>query len=113
MATMYVANHLDITAIVSLTESGSTPLWMSRIRSGIPIFALTRHIETQRKLALYRGVYPIKFDMTKIPRPSLNRIAVDELVNKGILNSGDHVLITKGDIVGVHGMTNSLKVFRV
>lgn len=113
MATMYVANHLDITAIVSLTESGSTPLWMSRIRSGIPIFALTRHIETQRKLALYRGVYPIKFDMTKIPRPSINRVAADELVSKGILKSGEHVLITKGDIVGVHGMTNSLKVFRV
>ncbi|OGT30621.1 MAG: pyruvate kinase [Gammaproteobacteria bacterium RIFCSPHIGHO2_12_FULL_35_23] len=113
MATMYVANHLDITAIISLTESGSTPLWMSRIRSGIPIFALTRHVETQRKMNLYRGVYAIKFDMTKIPRPSLNRVAADELVKKGILKMGDLVIITKGDIVGVHGFTNSLKIFNV
>jgi pyruvate kinase len=37
MATMYTANHLDVKAIVALTESGSTALWMSRIRSGIPI----------------------------------------------------------------------------
>ena len=46
---MYTANHMDVEAIVALTESGSTPLWMSRIRSDIPIFAFTRHLRTQRR----------------------------------------------------------------
>ena len=63
MAVMYIANHLDVRAIVALTESGSTPLWMSRIRSDIPIFAFTRHEVTRRRVTLYRGVYPVLFDV--------------------------------------------------
>lgn len=113
MATMYTANHLDIKAIIALTESGTTPLWMSRIRSGIPIYALSRHLTTQRRMALFRGVYPIPFDATHIDRRSLNQAAVDELKNRGILQDGDIVIITKGDLIGVHGRTNSMKIFTV
>ncbi|MDH3449609.1 MAG: pyruvate kinase, partial [Gammaproteobacteria bacterium] len=61
MATMYTANHLNVRAIASLTESGSTALWMSRISSGIPIYALSRHQSTNRKVNLYRGVFPVYF----------------------------------------------------
>ena len=43
MAVMYTANHMKVRAIVALTESGTTPLWMSRARSDIPIYAFTRH----------------------------------------------------------------------
>ena len=63
-AVMYTANHLDVKAIVALTESGSTPLWMSRIRTDIPIYAFTRQEQTLRRVTLYRGVYPIAFDVT-------------------------------------------------
>ena len=52
MAVMYTANHLDVKAIIALTESGSTALWMSRIRSDIPIFAFTRLEATQRRVTL-------------------------------------------------------------
>jgi pyruvate kinase len=62
MAVMYVANHLDVTAIIALTESGSTPLWMSRVRSDIPVFAFTRHEATLRRVSLYRGVYAVAFE---------------------------------------------------
>ena len=55
-AAMYTANSLGVKAIAALTESGATALWMSRISSGIPIFAMTRHVETRRKVTLYRGV---------------------------------------------------------
>lgn len=113
MATMYTANHLNITAIISLTESGSTPLWMSRVRSSIPIYGLSRHATTQRRMALYRGVYPIPFDATHIDRRVLNKEAANELVKRGILKTGDLVIITKGDLIGVHGRTNSLKIFTV
>ncbi len=113
MATMYTANHLDIRAIIALTESGTTPLWMSRVRSAIPIFALSRHVSTQRRMALYRGVYPIAFDATPIDRRHINQEAANQLVKLGILKEGDLVIITKGDLIGVHGRTNSLKIFTV
>lgn len=113
MATMYTANHLDIKAIIALTESGTTPLWMSRVRSCIPIYGLSRHATTQRRMALYRGVYPIPFDATHIDRRNLNQAAAWELQNRGILKEGDLVIITKGDLIGVHGRTNALKIFTV
>ena len=74
MASVYTANHLDVKAIASLTESGSTALWMSRISSGIPIFALTSHVETRRKVTLYRGVYPVSFE------PEIGRASCRERV---------------------------------
>ncbi len=113
MATMYTANHLDIKAIIALTESGTTPLWMSRVKSNIPIYALSRHVSTQRRMALYRDVYPIHFDATHLDRRLLNQSAVDELKKRGILKDGDLVIITKGDLIGVHGRTNSMKIFTV
>lgn len=113
MATMYTANHLDIKAIIALTESGTTPLWMSRIRSGIPIYGLSRHGTTQRRMALYRGVYPIPFDVTHLDRRLINHSAVNELEKRGILKHGDLVIITKGDLIGIHGRTNAMKIVTV
>jgi len=113
MATMYTANHLDIKAIIALTESGTTPLWMSRVKSNIPIYALSRHGATQRRVTLYQGVYAIPFDVTHIDRRVLNETAVGELRQRGILKEGDLVVITKGDLIGVHGRTNSMKIFTV
>ena len=113
MATMYTANHLDIKAIIALTESGTTPLWMSCVKSSIPIYGLSRHITTQRRMALYRGVYPIPFEATHVDRRELNQTAVNELQKRNILQEGDLVIITKGDLIGVHGRTNSMKIFTV
>jgi pyruvate kinase len=113
MATMYTANHLDIKAIIALTESGTTPLLMSRVNSNIPVYGLSRHAATLRRMTLYRGVYPIPFDATPIDRRSLNQASISELQNRKILKQGDLVIITKGDLIGVHGRTNSLKIVTV
>jgi len=113
MCTMYAANHLEVKAIAALTESGSTPLWMSRISSGIPIYALTRHVSTRRKVTLYRGVSPISFDITTNDHATANKEAVDELKRRGVVRDGDLVIITKGDLMGIHGGTNSLKIVKV
>lgn len=114
MATMYSANHLkNITAIISLTESGSTPLWMSRIRSGIPVYGLSRHQNTLGRMALYSDVYPIYFDVTKFDLSDEKRAAIDELKKLGYVKNGDLVIITCGDHVGVHGGTNSLTILEV
>jgi len=113
MAAMYTANHLGVKAIAALTESGSTPLWMSRISSGIPIYALTRHVETRRKVTLYRGVYPVSFDVASTDHAVVNKEAIDELVRRGAVRDGDLVIITKGDLMGMHGGTNAMKIVRV
>ncbi|MBN1684578.1 MAG: pyruvate kinase [Gammaproteobacteria bacterium] len=110
MATMYIANHANIRAIISLTESGSVPRWMSRIRTAIPIFALTRHLETERKMNLYRGVYPMHFDATQMAFKEIDKNVIAKLKGQGILKAQDIVIITKGDVIGVHGHTNSLKI---
>ena len=112
-AAMYTANHLGVKAIAALTESGATPLWMSRISSGIPIYALTRHVETRRKVTIYRGVYPVSFDVTTTDHAEVNREAIDELMRRGAVRDGDLVIITKGDMMGVHGGTNAMKIVRV
>lgn len=113
MAAMYTANHFNIKAIIALTESGSTPLWMSRIRSGIPIYGLTRNISTQRKMTLYRGVYPVFFDATTLPRDQINNLAIKTLQQSNIVEDGDYILITYGDAIGVHGGTNTLRILQV
>lgn len=113
MSCMYAANHLDVKAIAALTESGSTPLWMSRISSGISIYAFTRHVGTRRKVTLYRGVYPISFDITTTDHATVNKEVVDELKRRGVVRDGDLVIITKGDLMGIHGGTNAMKIVRV
>jgi pyruvate kinase len=112
-AVMYTANHLDVRAIVALTESGSVALWMSRMRSDIPIYAFTRHEATQRRVTLYRGVYPVDFDVTH-PRPEQAYSAIFErLIEDGLAGEGDLIIVTKGEFSGVSGGTNSMKILQV
>lgn len=113
MASMYTANHLGVRAIAALSESGSTPLWMSRISSAIPIYALTGHDRTSRKVTLFRGVYPANIETTKTSHAKVNRDAVEVLKQRGVVQDGDLVIITKGDLMGVDGGTNAMKIVRV
>lgn len=114
MATMYAANHMNIKAIIALTESGATPLWMSRVPSGIPIYGLSRNMNTLGRMALYSDVYPIYFDVTKHNTSTeVKRAAILELKQRGFINDGDLVIITKGPQEGVHGGSNSLTIVKV
>ena len=113
MASMYTANHLGVKAIAALTESGSTPLWMSRISSGIPIYALTRHVSTRRKVTLYRGVYPVSFELSSDDIETSNQEITEELLRRGTVRDGDLIVITKGDRRGIGGGTNLMKILRV
>ena len=113
MAAMYTANHLDVAAIAAWTETGYTPMWMSRISSGIPIFALTSHVATRRKVTLFRGVYPVSFDPMSSDSQDINKAIVDEMLQRGAVRNGDLLIITKGDTNGVMGGTNVMKILRV
>ena len=113
MATMYAANHMNIKAIGALTESGSTTRWMSRISSGIPIFAMTNHEKTCRLVSLYRGVYPVLLS-EKLSNPlEANKVAIDHLLEAGVVADGDNVIVTKGDLMGYDGGTNQMKIINV
>ena len=113
MSTMYAANHINAKAIAALTETGSTCLWMSRISSGIPIMAFTRHPSTMRKIRLYRDVYPIHFDITHTDPLEANKEIIANLLRLGMVSEGDIILVTKGDLRGHRGGTNNLKIIRV
>jgi pyruvate kinase len=114
MATMYTANHLGVAAIAALTESGATTKWMSRISSGIPIYAMTSRVSSRRKVTLYRGVYPVSFALEAgIDSQQANVEIIEELQRRGAVRDGDMVIITKGDLNGIAGGTNVMKVIRV
>jgi pyruvate kinase len=113
MATMYTANHFNVKAIISLTESGSSVLWMSRIRSHLPIFALIRNPEVEGKVNFYRGVFPVSFDSTKMNKEDVNISAVKVLEDLNVLTKGDFAILTSGDHMGIKGGTNKMKIIRV
>lgn len=113
MAAMYTANHLNIKAIIALTESGSTPLMMSRIRTDIPIYGLSRHTLTLGKMTLFRDVHPVYFDVTKTTPATVNKESMLALKQLDLVNQDDLILLTKGGVSGVHGGTNTLKILRV
>lgn len=111
MAAMFAAHHLPtVKAIICLTESGATPLWMSRIPLNLPIYALTRHETTLRRVSLYRCVEGIPFDSTGMADEAVNAAAIAVLKQRGLLASGDQVILTKGVQMGVHGATNTMQV---
>ena len=112
-AAIYTGRTLNVAAIAALTESGETALCMSRADSFIPIYALTGHVETRRKVTLYRGVYPGELDTANRSHLQANIAAVNVLKKCRAVRDGDLVIITKGDLMGVHGGTNAMKVVRV
>ncbi|GAB6140355.1 pyruvate kinase [Methylosoma difficile] len=113
MSAMYMANHTKIKGIVTLTESGSTALWMSRISSAIPIFAFTGEEEALGRVTLYRGVFPIEFKNIEKDHAEVNRDIVKQLRKWNLAKDGDKFIITKGDLTGIKGGTNALKVIVV
>lgn len=114
LTAMYAANHLSgVKAIVALTESGYTPRIMSRISSGLPIYGLSLHESTLNRMALFRGVYPVSFDYTQSAPGHISRDALKDLKQKGLLQSGDQVIISYGDRMGTVGSTNTCKILTV
>ena len=114
MAVMYTASHMDVKAIVALTETGATTLWMSRLRSDIPIYAFTHHEHTGRRVTMYRGVYPVMFDQSGCETPEkLYNAVFARLLELELVRAGDLVILTKGELSGVQGGTNSMQILKV
>ncbi|MDB5751171.1 MAG: pykA [Ramlibacter sp.] len=112
MGALFTAHHLGCKAIVALTDSGSTALWMSRHRIHIPIYALTPRLTTQRRMTLYRNVRPLLVDQS-VDRDEALAEAEAHLKKRGIVAPGDVYAITCGEPMGAPGGTNMLKIVRV
>ena len=112
MGALFTAHHLGAKAIVALTDSGATALWMSRHRIHIPIYALTSKVATQRRLAMYRNVRPLLLADTSADRDTALAQAEAHLKARGIVQSGDIYAITCGEPMGAPGGTNMLKICR-
>ena len=113
MAVMYTANHMKVKAIIALTESGATTLWMSRIRSDIPIYAFTPHVATSRRVSMYRGVFPVMFEIVATDMRTLYLDVFQTLLSRDLVEVDDLVIFTKGDLDGVTGSTNAMKILKV
>ena len=113
MAALFTAFHLKVKAIASLTESGSTALWMSRLNTGVPIYALTPNVRTRYRVAAFRDVYPILMDFPIHERDHLLWQAEEALIAEGVVEEGDLIVLTIGEPIGAAGGTNTMKIVKV
>jgi pyruvate kinase len=115
MAAMLMATNVKVDSIIALTESGSTALWLSRVRASVPIYALSPSKESRRRMTLYRGVYPYAFEEVHkwedMDRMILELIA--RLVEREEIHVGDRIILTMGDRLGKEGGTNTLRLVQV
>jgi pyruvate kinase len=113
MGALFTAFHLKVKCIAALTQSGSTALWMSRVNTGVPIYALTPEINTRYRLSLFRDVYPLMIQYFGSDREQLLLEAERQLKQHGAVQDGDLIVLTIGDPIGKSGGTNTLKIVRV
>jgi pyruvate kinase len=113
MAALFTAVHMKVKAICALTQSGSTALWISRLDSGVPVYALTPEEGSRRRMSLYREVHPVLMTFKASDRENLLLEAEHKLVDLGVVTRGDLMLLTIGEPIGKSGGTNTLKIVRV
>ncbi|PJK06957.1 pyruvate kinase [Lysobacteraceae bacterium NML120232] len=113
MATMFLTEHMNVAAIIAMTESGGTARFLSRFRSSVPIHAFSRHPAARRRMSLMRDVFPIAFDSRGMYPGDLARAAIARLRDTGLLAPADRVLFTCGDSMEQLGATNTLRILEV
>jgi len=109
---LFTAYHLRVKAIVALSESGSTALWMSRHNIDMPIYAMTPSRATQRKASLYRNVHTLELAHS-VDREAVLKAAEELLLAKGLVKKDDMIVMTWGEPMGQVGGTNALKITKI
>ncbi|MGH8172296.1 MAG: pyruvate kinase [Rhodanobacteraceae bacterium] len=112
-AAMFLAGQVGVRAIIALTESGATAQWLSRFRSAVPIYGLSRVGGARRRMLLYRDVNPVEFDPGGVGPGQAAREGILRLFKLGALAEEDRVIVTTGDHTGRHGGTNTLRLLKV
>ncbi|HEU4800689.1 MAG TPA: pyruvate kinase [Gemmatimonadales bacterium] len=109
VATCAAADLMRSPVIVCFTSSGFTARTVASYRPGVPIFALTTEPETFRQLALIWGVVPALVDHLPTYEDMLPE-ARKRLLEAGLAETGDRVVVTAGVPWDRPGTTNLLKV---
>jgi pyruvate kinase len=113
MAAVFAAYHLNVKAVAALTTTGSTTLWMSRLNCGVPIFGLTEKTEALSRMTLFREVFPLLVRDMNDDRDLLRRKAEERLIEAGVVEKGDLIILTYGDRMGRSGGTNTVSIVRI
>jgi pyruvate kinase len=113
MAAMFMATSVSVQAIVALTESGSTAQWLSRVRSSVPIYAVSPKDTSRRRMSMFRDVYPVHLKTRSSNVDEVIHEALETLWRSGAVSAGDRVIVTMGDQTGKSGGTNSLRLIRL
>ena len=95
--------------IVVYTQTGDTAMILSKLRPTAPIVAFTPLEKTCRRLALVWGVHPCKIEYGGHTDEMICR-GESELIERGLANWGDTVMIVSGTKVGMRGATNMMKI---
>ena len=95
--------------LVAFTQSGDSARRMSRLRSAIPILALTPEVGTYNRLALTWGVEPVISEMVKHTDDMVKQVD-SLLIESGRVKKGENVMIVAGSPPGIPGSTNAMRV---
>ncbi len=107
-----MGEHLDVTYLVTFTQSGDTARRLSRLRSPLPLLAFTPLHETRNQLAVSWGVQC--YEVPEVQHTDEMVAQVDEILqDKHLAQPGDTVVIVAGMPPGTPGSTNSIRVHTV
>ncbi|WP_022909751.1 pyruvate kinase [Aestuariimicrobium kwangyangense] len=112
MAAYDVAKRLDAKLLVALTKSGDTARRLARLRPTIPMVAFTPDEDTCQRMMLSWGVQTVLTPSYDDKDEAVAHIN-DVLLQQGLVQVGDRVLIVSGSPMGVPGKTNALRVHRI
>uniref|UniRef100_A0A913HG51 Pyruvate kinase n=1 Tax=Strongyloides stercoralis TaxID=6248 RepID=A0A913HG51_STRER len=115
IAAVSAAESCQASAIILLTTTGKTGQLVSQFKPSVPIIAITKDPQTARQLWLYRGVFPIFYEVSK-----KNLIWTEDVDNriitgvnygkeKGFIKEGDNIIVITGWTSGA-GKTNTLRL---
>jgi pyruvate kinase len=107
-----VAENVGAAAILAFTQTGSTAALVAKYRPPMPVYAVTPTLAVRRRMALYAGVRSIRVDIEGDTEAQIRSVDA-AVIDAGVLNKGDIVVITMGSPLSDSGTTNLLKVHQL
>lgn len=99
----------DLSAVVVLTETGTTARYLSRLRPKLPILAVTTNAKVRDQMKLYWGVKPYLFHFKKQSEMSIKEI-IKFLKDQKVIKSGQNVVMIYGELWGKPGLTSVVRI---
>lgn len=112
-AACVLAEQMNAAAIVTVTHSGETAKAVSRYRPRTRIFAVTDRTKIVRRLNLIWGVHGIVVDTLDEDSDKALKGIQDKLVNSGLIQRGEYIVILAGQPFFARGSTNFIEVEKV